>query len=331
MTGYLLRRIVYTLISLLLTSIVTFIIIELPPGDYITSMIANLRSRGVPMDTARVKDIEERYGMNMPVTIQYLKWLGNLVQGDLGESFLHNRPVTSLLAERIPLTMLISTLTLLLTFGIAIPIGIYSATHQYSLGDYAVTTVGFVGMATPNFLLALVLMFAAMRLFGISAGGIFSPDFQFAPWSLAKVLDMIKHLPVPIIVVGAAGTAWLIRVMRASLLDELRRQYVITARAKGLTERELLFKYPVRLALNPIVSTIGWELREIVSGETITAVVLSIPTTGPLLLEALRSQDMFLAGSTLLFLSVVTIIGMLISDILLVIVDPRIRLEKGAA
>ncbi|MBA7626918.1 Inner membrane ABC transporter permease protein YejB [subsurface metagenome] len=251
-----------------------------------------------------------------------------MLHGDFGQSFLWNKEVSELLGERLMLTVIISILTMLFAYGIAIPVGIYSATHQYSIGDYGFTVAGFAGLATPNFLLALVLMFVFYKYFGLSAGGLFSPAYQLAPWSLAKVLDMLKHLPIPIIVIGTAGTAELIRVMRGCLLDELRKQYVITARAKGVSERALLFKYPVRIAINPIISTIGWTLPYIISGETITAIVLSLPTTGPLLFQALMTQDMYLAGSTIMFLAVLTVIGTLISDILLVWVDPRIRYER---
>lgn len=253
-----------------------------------------------------------------------------MLHGDFGRSFQWNEPVSKLIAARLPLTIVISLFTLIFTYVVAIPIGIYSATHQYSIGDYIFTVVGFIGLATPNFLLALVLMFIFYKYFGLSAGGLFSPHYQLAPWSVAKVIDMLKHLPIPVIVIGTAGTAGLIRVMRGCLLDELRKQYVITARAKGVAERVLLFKYPVRVAINPVISTIGWELPGIVSGETITAIVLSLPTTGPLLFRALMAQDMYLAGSTVMFLTSLTVIGTLLSDILLAWIDPRIRYEKGA-
>ena len=223
--------------------------------------------------------------------------------------------------------MAVSVITLLFTYAAAIPIGIYSATHQYSLGDYVFTIIGFVGLATPSFLLALVLMFLSVYYLGWSVGGLFSPEFREGAWSLAKLWDLIKHLPIPVIVIGASGTAGLIRVMRATLLDELRKQYVITARAKGVAERVLLFKYPVRIALNPMVSSIGWILPGIISGATITAIVLNLPMTGPLLLQALIAEDMYLAGSVLLILSVMVVIGVLLSDVLLVVLDPRIRLE----
>jgi len=319
------------IIVLLIVSIVAFIIIQLPPGDYLTSVIANLKASGVPVDEEQIRSLEKQYGLDLPVYAQYFKWMWNMLHGDFGRSFQWNEPVSKLIGQRLPLTVAISVFTLLLTYVVAIPIGIYSATHQYSIADYSFTIIGFGGLATPNFLLALILMFVFYKYFGLSAGGLFSPAYQLAPWSVAKFLDMLKHLPIPIIVIGTAGIASLIRVMRGCLLDELRRQYVITARAKGVSERRLLFKYPVRVAINPIVSTIGWVLPTVVSGETITAIVLSLPTTGPLLFRALMAQDMYLAGSTIMFLTFLTVIGTLISDILLVWIDPRIRYEKARA
>jgi len=317
------------IIILWVVSIVAFVIIQLPAGDYLSYHIQNLKQRGITfIERDELRGLEERYGLNLPIYAQYGKWVWNMLHGDFGQSFLWNKEVSELLGERLMLTVIISILTMLFAYGIAIPIGIYSATHQYSIGDYGFTIAGFAGLATPNFLLALILMFVFYKYFGLSAGGLFSPAYQLAPWSLAKVLDMLKHLPIPIIVIGTAGTAELIRVMRGCLLDELRKQYVITARAKGVSERALLFKYPVRIAINPIISTIGWTLPYIISGETITAIVLSLPTTGPLLFQALMTQDMYLAGSTIMFLAVLTVIGTLISDILLVWVDPRIRYER---
>jgi len=319
------------IIILLAVSLVAFIIIQLPPGDYLTTLIENLRARGIQVNEEQIRSLEKQYGLDLPVYAQYFTWMWNMVHGNFGRSFEWNEPVSMLIAERLPLTITISLLTLLFVYAVSIPIGIYSATHQYSIGDYTFTVAGFAGLAIPNFLLALVLMFLFYKYFGLSAGGLFSLDYQIAPWSLAKVIDMLKHLPIPIIVIGTAGTAGLIRVMRGCLLDELRKQYVITARAKGVSERALLFKYPVRVAINPIVSTIGWTLPGIVSGETITAIVLSLPTTGPLLFRALIAQDMYLAGSTVMFLTFLTVIGTLISDILLVWIDPRIRYEKKGA
>jgi len=319
------------IIILLAVSVVAFIIIQLPPGDYLTTMIMNLEASGIQIDEALIRSLEKHYGLDLPIYAQYFKWMWNMLHGDFGRSFEWNEPVSKLIGRRLPLTITISLSTLLFVYAVSIPIGIYSATHQYSIGDYGFTVFGFAGLAIPNFLLALVLMFVFYKYFGLSAGGLFSLEYQIAPWSLGKVIDMLKHLPIPIIVIGTAGTAGLIRVMRGCLLDELRKQYVITARAKGVSERALLFKYPVRVAVNPIISTIGWTLPGIVSGETIVAIVLSLPTTGPLLFGALIAQDMYLAGSTVMFLTFLTVIGTLISDILLVWIDPRIRYEKKGA
>jgi len=319
------------IITLLAVSVIAFIIIQLPPGDYLTSFLEILRASGIEIDEAQVRSLEKQYGLDLPVYAQYFKWMWNMLHGDFGRSFQWNEPVSKLIGERLMLTVIISILTMVFTYAMAIPIGIYSATHQYSIADYSFTVVGFAGLATPNFLLALILMFIFYKYFGLSAGGLFSPAYQLAPWSVAKFLDMLKHLPIPIIVIGTAGTAELIRIMRGCLLDELRKQYVITARAKGVSERRLLFKYPVRIAINPIVSTVGWTLPYIISGETITAIVLSLPTIGPLLFRALMAQDMYLAGSTVMLLSFLTVIGTFISDILLVWIDPRIRYEKKGA
>ncbi|RLE07105.1 ABC transporter permease [Candidatus Aerophobetes bacterium] len=328
---YVLRRLIYMFIVLAVTSVVAFIIIQLPPGDYLTSYIRQLAQSGASVDEARIAALRKQYGLDLPLYAQYLKWMWKMLHGDMGQSFQYNyKPVSELLAERLPLTVMISLFTLVFTYVVAIPIGIYSATHQYSVGDYAFTVVGFAGLATPNFLLALILMFMFYKYFGLSVGGLFSPQYLTAPWSVNKFIDMLAHLPIPIIVIGTAGTAGLIRVMRGCLLDELRKQYVITARAKGVEERRLLFKYPVRVAINPIISTIGWTLPAIVSGETITAIVLSLPTTGPLLFRALMAQDMYLAGSTVMFLTFLTVVGTFISDLLLVWVDPRIRFERSA-
>ena len=331
MLFYIIRRFLFMIILLVMVSIVSFIIIQLPPGDYLTSLVENLRGRGVVVDERQIDLLQKQYGMDLPIYAQYFKWMWNMLHGDFGRSFQWNQPVSELIAKRLPLTITISLLTLLFVYAVSIPIGIYSATHQYSVGDYTFTVAGFAGLAIPNFLLALILMFVFYKYFGLSAGGLFSVEYQIAPWSPAKIIDMLKHLPIPIIVIGTAGTTGLIRVMRGCLLDELRKQYVITARAKGVSEGRLLFKYPVRAAINPIISTIGWILPAIVSGETITAIVLSLPTTGPLLFTALMAQDMYLAGSTIMFLAFLTVIGTLISDILLVWIDPRIRYEKKGA
>ena len=331
MLSYIVRRSLYMVVVLLAVSVVAFIVIQLPPGDYLTTLVDELKARGLVVSEEQIRSLEQQYGLDLPLYAQYFKWTWDMLHGDFGRSFEWNQPVSRLIGERLPLTITISLITLLFVYAVSVPIGIYSATHQYSIGDYAFTVAGFAGLAIPNFLLALVLMFLFYKYFGLSAGGLFSTEYQLAPWSAAKVVDMIKHLPIPIIVIGTAGTAGFIRVMRANVLDELSKQYVITARAKGVSERVLLFKYPVRIAINPIVSTIGWTLPSIVSGETITAIVLSLPTTGPLLFRALLAQDMFLAGSTVMFLTFFAVVGTLISDIMLVWIDPRIRYEKEGA
>ena len=318
----------YMLVVLLATATVSFVLIELPPGDYLTSYIVQLRESGNNVSKAEIAALEKQYGLNLPLYRRYLKWLGDMLRGDFGRSFEWNRPVGELLVERLPLTIIISSFSMVFIYGVGVPIGMYSALHQYSVRDYAFTFLGVIGLATPNFLLALILMFGFYSWFGWSPGGLFSPEYEVAAWSIAKFLDMLKHLPVPVIVIGTAGTAGVIRVMRGVLLDELTKQYVITARAKGVVERRLLFKYPVRVSINPIVSTIGWVLPAVVSGSTITAIVLSLPTTGALLFGALMSQDSYLAGSAVLFLSVLTVLGTFISDMLLLWLDPRIRYEK---
>lgn len=326
---FIVRRAVYMLVTVVALSVLSFIIIELPPGDYLTTYVAKLKVMGQNVDSTQIASLRKQYGLDLPIHQKYLLWISKiLLHGDFGKSFGWNMPVSTLIAQRLPLTVLISTLSLLFIYLIAIPIGVLSATHQYSIGDYLITVVGFVGLSIPGFLFALILMFLIYKFFGISVGGLFSTRYLDAPWDLAKILDMLKHLVLPVIVVGASGTAGLIRVMRGCLLDELGKQYVVTARAKGVKERVLLYRYPVRVAINPIISTVGWALPGIVSGETITSVVLNLPTMGPLLLDALRSQDMYLAGSIVLLLSILTVLGTFISDILLVVVDPRIRFEQ---
>lgn len=328
MLAYITRRFIYMIIILGVMSVVAFAIIQLPPGDYLSFYIMQLRGQGV--DEARIIAMRKLYGLDLPIYVQYFKWVKNMSHGNFGRSFAWNKPVKDLIFERLPLTIILSLFTLIFTYAVAIPIGIYSATHQYSIGDYTFTVAGFAGLAIPNFLFALILIWIFYSYFGLSVGGLFSPQYINVAWNIDKFIDMLKHLPIPIIVIGTAGTAGLIRVMRGCLLDELKKQYVITARAKGVTERTLLFKYPVRVAINPIISTIGWILPAIVSGETITAIVLNLPTTGPLLFQALMAQDMYLAGSTAMFLTFLTVIGTFISDILLVWMDPRIRYEKEA-
>ena len=331
MGGYIIRRLLYMIIVIFAISVVSFIVIQLPPGDYLSTYIQNLRRSGMDIQREMVRQLEEEYGLNQPMYTQYFMWIGKIVlKGDFGKSFQYQERVIKLIGERILLTMVISVITLIFTYAMAIPIGIYAATHQYSPFDYFWTFIGFIGLATPNFLLALIFMFLFYKFLGMDVGGLFSLEYQLAPWSLAKVWDMIKHLPIPIVVVGTSGTAGMIRVMRGNLLDELRKQYVITARAKGVKEGRLLVRYPIRVAVNPMVSGIGGILPAIVSGATITSIVLSLPTTGPILFNALKAQDMYLAASCVFLLSILGVIGVFISDMLLVVVDPRIRFERSA-
>ncbi len=329
MLNLVIKRLLWMIPTMVIISFISFSIIQLPPGDYLTSYIAALGETGETVDEAQAAALRARYNLDQPFMVQYWRWLKGMVRGDLGMSFEWNRPVTELIGERILLTSIISIVTLLVTWALAIPVGIYSAVKQYSLPDYCFTFLGFIGLATPNFLLALVFMYIGYSVFGVSAGGLFSPEYQNAVWSFGKFLDLLGHLWIPVIVIGTSGTAGLIRVMRGNLLDELRKQYVMTARAKGVRYWVLLMRYPVRVALNPLVSTVGWVLPGIVSGATITSVVLGLPTTGPLLLRALMNQDMYLAGSMVMMLSLLTLVGTLISDILLLWLDPRIRYEEG--
>jgi peptide/nickel transport system permease protein len=324
MLSYFFRRLAYMFVMVWLISIVSFLIIQLPAGDFVTNLATQYARQGRDIDQAKLDNLRHQFGLDRPVYEQYLHWATNLIQGDWGWSFRLKQSVVEAVGDRIGLTAAITFTTMLITYIIAIPIGIYSATHQYSIADYCAMFVGFLGMAMPGFMLALILMYAFLNA-GLSVGGLFSPDFMRADWSLAKVIDLIKHLPLPIIIIGTSGTAGLIRIMRATLLDELGKQYVITARSKGLHEVKLLFKYPVRVALNPIASTIGWELPYIVSGGLIVEMVLNLPTVGPLLYQSLITEDMFLASSLLFFLNFLTVVGTFISDILLVLVDPRIR------
>lgn len=331
MLAYVIRRAVYMIVLLGFLSVVVFVIIQLPPGDYLTSYITQLESQGSLVSQETIETLTIQYGLDKPGYIRYFQWFGRILRSELGISFEYNRPVTELLAERLPYSIAISLCALFVTYAIAIPIGIYSATHQYSVTDYGFTVFGFIGLATPNFILALILMFLFYKWFGLSIGGLFSTEYLIAPWSWGKLWNMLAHMPIPLIVIGSAGTAGLIRVMRATLLDELQKQYVITARAKGVKEKRLIFRYPVRVALNPIVSAVGWILPGIISGETITSIVLSLPTTGPLLTRALLAQDMYLAGGIVLIYALLVIVGTFVSDILLVWIDPRIRLLKMAA
>lgn len=311
--------------TLFIVSIIAFVVIQLPPGDFLASLIS---SSSETIDQSQIDALRERYGLDEPVYIQYWKWIsGIIVNGDFGDSFEWNRPVSELIWERLGLTVFISIITLTFIWIVAIPIGIFSAVKKYTLGDYIVTVIGFIGLAVPNFLLALILMYISFRYFGQSVGGLFSPEYIDAKWSLNRVIDLLQHLWLPVIILGTAGTAALIRVMRANLLDELSKLYVEAARARGLSELKLLFKYPVRVALNPLVSAIAWVFPALISGSAITSIVLNLQTTGPLLYRSLQSQDMYLAGSLILLVSVLTIIGTLVSDILLAWIDPRIQLQ----
>jgi peptide/nickel transport system permease protein len=329
MLSFVLRRVLYMVPTVFLISVVAFLIIALPPGDYLTTLITQMRSQGMNVDQGQLAALEARYGFGEPIYVQYAKWITAIFTDlDFGQSFQFNRPVADLLAQRLPLTIVMAVTTLLVTWVIAFPVGLYSAVRQYSIGDYLSTTIGFLGLAVPNFLLALVLMYIGYRFFGLSVGGLFSPEYADAGWNLGKVVDLLSHLWVPVVILGAAGTAGLIRILRNNLLDELRKPYVVAARARGIPENKVVLKYPLRIAMNPFVSTIGWILPALVSGEVIVAQVLSLPTTGPLLLSALLSQDMYLAGSLILIISVLTVIGTLISDIALAWLDPRVRLRS---
>jgi len=327
MAQYILKRILFMIPTLFAISIITFIIIQLPPGDFVSSMVANATAQGQTLDTAEIQAMRARYGLGQPLPVQYLKWMSGILQGDFGFSYAFNEPANNLIKGRLGFTLLLSLSSLLMTWAIAFPIGIYSAVRKYSPGDYLFTLIGFLGLAIPDFLLALVMMYVAFKYFGQSVGGLFSERFIGEPWSFDKLIDLAGHLWIPMVIVGMAGTAGLIRILRANLLDELFKPYVITARSKGISERRVIMRYPVRIALNPFISTIGWALPALFSGETIVGVVLSLPTIGPLLLNALKTQDMYLAGSIILILSTLTVIGTLISDILLAWNDPRIRLQ----
>jgi peptide/nickel transport system permease protein len=331
MFTYLLRRLFVMVPTLLVISFLVFAIIQAPPGDYLSTYMAELQSQGEAVDQQKIDFLRHQYGLDRSFLEQYAVWVGNLVQGDLGYSFEYGMPVNQVVGDRLVLTIVVSVTTIIFIWVVSFPIGIYSAVRQYSVGDYALTFLGFLGLATPSFLLALVLLYFANVKFGISIGGLMDPSYADAPWSWAKARSVLAHLWVPVIVIGTSGTAGMIRRLRANLLDELQKQYVVTGRAKGLSPIRLLWKYPLRMALNPFIADIGSMLPEVVSGAVIVSVVLSLPTTGPMLLEALRSQDMFLAGSFLMFLAFLTVIGVFLSDLALAALDPRIRLQAGRA
>ena len=325
MLGYIIRRIFIAIPTLLLLSVVSFAIIQAPPGDYLTAYVAMLEESGTVVDPAEVRALRDEFQLDRPIYEQYLKWMGGVVRGDFGRSFRWQRPVSELIWERLGLSMAVALVGLFFSWAIAIPIGIFSAVKQYSFLDYLFTGVGFLGLATPDFMVALLVLWTVFAWTGDVIAGLFSPDFVQAPWSLAKVIDLLKHLWLPALIVGTNATAGSMRVMRANLLDELRLPYVQAARARGMPGWRLVLKYPVRLALNPFVSSVGWVLPGLISSGTIVAIVLSLQTEGPMLLDSFFSQDMFLAGTLVMLLSVLTIIGTLISDILLAWLDPRIR------
>jgi peptide/nickel transport system permease protein len=331
MLRYVVNRILLMIPTMIAISIIVFTIIQLPPGNYLESYIAELQAQGESVDPQKIAFLKQEYGLDKPIPEQYLRWAGGMLKGVFGYSFEFNLPVTKVVGDRMFLTIIVSAFTIFFTWAVAFPIGIYSATHQYSWGDYGLSLLGFLGIAIPNFMLALVMLYFANVLFGTSIGGLMGPEFIGKPWSWPKVKSILEHSWIPVFIIGAGGTAGMIRKMRANLLDELQKQYVVTARSKGLPPGKVLRKYPLRMALNFFISDIGSLLPHIISGAEITAVVLSLPTTGPMLLQALKSQDMYLAGSFLMFLAFMIVVGVLISDLALVALDPRIRLQGGVA
>ena len=328
MLSFLARRLVLALITVWAISLITFAIIQLPPGDYVTAYIAQLETQGDIVSEDEAISLRAEYGLESPFPVQYYKWMRQALKGNFGVAMEYRRPVSEVIGDRLLLTAALTFTSIIFTWILAIPIGIYSAVKQYSIGDYTFTFIGFIGLGVPNFLLALVVLYAGFVWFGANVGGLFSPEMVDAPYSVAKVLDLLNHLWMPSLILAIAGTAQLIRVLRANLLDELRKPYVVTARAKGLSEWRVVLKYPFRVAMNPLISTIGYLLPLIVSGSIIVSVVMSLPTVGPLLLKALIAQDMFLAGTIILMIGLMTVVGTFISDLLLAWVDPRIRLES---
>jgi peptide/nickel transport system permease protein len=327
---YILLRLLAMIPTLFLISLLVFVIIELPPGDYFESYVNELKALGEDADLAEVEALKAQYGFDQPAPLRYLHWVGGMLQGDFGYSFEYRLPVNEVVGDRLWLTIVLSVVTILFTWAVAFPIGIYSATHQYSWGDYGLTFLGLLGIAIPNFMLALVMMYFANLWFGVSIGGLMDREFVGQPMSWEKFQSILSHIWIPVVIIGTAGTAGMVRRLRANLLDELQKQYVITARAKGLPPGKVLRKYPLRMALNFFISDIGSILPAIISGAEVTAIVLSLETTGPMLIKALQSQDMYLAGSFLMFLAFLTVVGVLVSDIALALLDPRIRLAGGS-
>ena len=321
------KRVLGMIPTLLIISLIVFVVIQLPPGDIVTSMLESMEASGREASDEQIQSLRARYNLDKPLPLQYLHWIGGFLTGDMGYSALYARPVNELVWERLGLTLIITISSLLFTWAVAVPLGIYSAVRQYTIWDYLLTTLALIGLATPNFLLALLLLYAGNEWFDISIGGLFSIEYRNAEWSVAKFLDLLAHLWQPMVIVGLGGTAVTMRILRANLLDELNKPYVVTARAKGVKPVKLLMKYPLRIAINPFISTVGLLLPTLISGEAIVSMVLNLPTTGPLLLRALLAQDMYLAGSFLMLLAILTVIGMLISDLLLAWSDPRIRYE----
>src|SRR5215510_16553583 len=328
MTRYILQRLALLPLLMVIYSFVIFAIIQAPPGDFLTAYVATLASSGSSISTDQIAALRHQYGLDQPFVVQYALWMKNLFHGDFGLSLEYQRPNADLIGEPIGLTIALALFSFVLTWVIAVPAGIYSATHPRSLGDHILTVINYVGVATPNFMLALILMWVAFAYFDLSVTGLYSPEYADAPWSWGKFWDLMSHLWLPALVLGIAGTARLSRIMRANLLDELNKPYVVTARAKGMKEWALVLRYPVRLAFNPLVSTVGWYLPMLFSGSLIVATVMNLPNIGPLLLRALINQDMYLAGGILLIYSFLTIVGTLLSDVALALVDPRIRVEK---
>ncbi len=331
MTEYILRRFLLLVPMLFVISAMVFFLIQLPPGDFMSTFIANLEEGGVRVSDEQAAALRRQYGLDRPAVLQYAIWIRNIVlEGDWGRSFSWNRPVADVLAERVPLTAAVSLASTIFVFAVAVPIGIFSATHQYSFLDYFFTFFGFIGISIPPFMLALILMWGVFVLFDWRVGGLLAPEYMDQPWSLAKVGNLLSRIWFPVFIIGLSGTAGLMRVMRGNLLDELRKQYVVTARAKGIPELRVLFYYPVKIAINPVISTIGWILPGIVAGEVLVSIVLNLQTTGPVLFDALLAQDMYLAGGITLILSMLVVIGNLVADLLLIWVDPRIRYEGTA-
>jgi peptide/nickel transport system permease protein len=328
MTRYILQRLALLPLLMVIYSFVIFAIIQAPPGDFLTAYVATLASSGSSLSVEQIAALRAQYGLDQPFFVQYLLWLQHLVHGDFGLSLEYQRPNAELIGDVLGLTLALALFSFVLTWVLAIPAGIYSATHPRSIGDHVLTIINYVGVATPNFMLALVLMWVAFAYFDISVTGLFSPDYVDAPWSVGKFFDLLEHIWLPALVLGIAGTARLSRIMRANLLDELNKPYVVTARAKGMKEWRLVLRYPARLAFNPLVSTIGWYLPLLFSGSLIVATVMNLPNIGPLLLRALVNQDMYLAGGILLIYSLLTIVGTLLSDVALALIDPRIRVER---